>query len=138
MNKFRLLQSLKLQRLEDIINEFGAQHELLSVSIFRSADVFVAGVTYREPVVTEMPKNPVEITLSYALEFKNIRLISESDGIRALTKDKMYCVGGNGSYPMYHSAEEAIEALVKHIEEERNCNVELIGNPSEIENIRGH
>ncbi|MEG1707103.1 MAG: hypothetical protein RR285_00155 [Acinetobacter sp.] len=137
MNKFRLIQALRLAMLETRINEFAESNELLSVSIFRSADAFVAGVVYKEPVLFESPDKHPAIKLEYQLECKNVRIIYEADGIRAFTKDKLYSVGGNGTMPMFHTVEHAIEALVKQIETDRECVVKLVGFIQEVDGFNG-
>lgn len=137
MNKFRLIQALRLGMLETKINEFAESNEVLSVSIFRSADAFVAGVVYKEPVLVESPDKHPAIKLEYLLECKNICIVNEHDGIRAFTKDKLYSVGGNGTMPMFHTVEHAIEALVKQIETDRECVVKLVGFIQEVDGYNG-
>ena len=137
MNKFRLIQALRLGMLETNINKFAESNEVLSVSIFRSADAFVAGVVYKEPIIFESPDKHPAIKLEYQLQCKNIRIISEIDGVRAFTTDGHYGVGGNGSTPMFHSAEHAIEALVKEIETDRGCVVKLVGFIQEVKGYNG-
>lgn len=137
MNKFRLIQALRLGMLETNINKFAESNEVLSVSIFRSADAFVAGIVYKEPVLVESPDKHPAIKLEYQLQCKDIRIISEIDGVRAFTTDGQYSVGGNGSKPMYHSAEHAINALVKQIEAERGGFVKLVGFIQEVKGYNG-
>ena len=137
MNKFLIIQALRLGLLETRINEFAVSNELLSVSIFRSGDAFVAGIVYKEPVLVESPDKHPAIKLEYLLECKNICIVNEIDGVRAFTTDGHYSVIGNGSTPVFHSAEHAIEALVKQIETDRECVVKLVGFIQEVEGYNG-
>ena len=138
MNKFRLIQALRLGMLETKINEFAESNEVLSVSIFRSADAFVAGVVYKEPVIVKSPDERPAIKLEYQLQCKNIRVISEIDGVRAFTTDGHYGVGGNGSTPIFHTAEHVVEALIKQIETDRECVVKLVGFIQEVNGYNGY
>ena len=115
MNKFRLIQALRLGMLETKINEFAESNEVLSVSIFRSADAFVAGVVFKEPIIIESPDKHPAIKLEYQLQCKNIRIISEIDGVQKLLPKTFETIDEVENYIKEYLSDPSRIGMIVHI-----------------------